>query len=132
MAIGSIATHLRTALAEANVERREQLFQHDAFRLRLRAHDLRATFITVALAQGYSEDWIRIRTGHRTSQMIARYRLEAKTAQELELGWLHPLHEAIPELAALGVEEPSLPIEHSASCRRQPESASAPSGATVH
>jgi hypothetical protein len=32
--------------------------------------------------------------------MLARYRREAKTAQELALGWLVPLHHAIPELAA--------------------------------
>jgi integrase len=132
MAIGSIALHLRKALETADVERREQLFQRDAFRLRLRAHDLRATFITLALAQGRSEDWVRTRTGHRTSQMIARYRLEAKTAQELELGWLLPLHEVIPELAALGPEEPSPERELSANCRHPPESAPIASAATLH
>ncbi|MCK6536825.1 MAG: hypothetical protein L6Q84_27985 [Polyangiaceae bacterium] len=31
--------------------------------------------------------------------MIAKYRREAGTVEELGLGWLLPLHEAIPELA---------------------------------
>jgi integrase len=132
MAVGNIAVHLRNALEGADVERREQLYRRTALRLRLRAHDLRATFITLALAQGRSEDWVRTRTGHRTSQMIARYRLEAKTAQELELGWLHPLHEVIPELAGLGPKEPSPDHELSANCRRPRESAPDASGATLH
>lgn len=120
---------LRTALETADVERREQLYQRDAFRLRLRAHDLRATFIILALAQGRSEDWVRTRTGHRASQMIARDRLEAKTAQELELGWLLLLREVIPELAALAPEEPSSDRELSAPAR---ESAPDASGSTLH
>jgi hypothetical protein len=43
--------------------------------------------------------------------MIARYRREAQTVQELGLGWLAPLHESIPELAEIaGAKgEPSPP-----------------------
>ena len=37
------------------------------------------------------------RTGHRSSQMIARYRRRARLATELELGWFKPLHEVVPE-----------------------------------
>ncbi|MFW5739319.1 MAG: DNA integration/recombination/inversion protein, partial [Myxococcota bacterium] len=66
--------------------------------MRLRAHDLRATFVTLALACGQTEDWVRTRTGHGSSQMIARYRREAQTPAELKLGWLEPLHQALPEL----------------------------------
>jgi hypothetical protein len=33
--------------------------------------------------------------------MIALYRRQAKTAAELKLGWLKPLHELLPELAGL-------------------------------
>jgi hypothetical protein len=64
--------------------------------------------------------------------MIARYRQEAKTAQELELGWLLPLHEVVLELAALGPAEPSPEHQLSANCRRQPEGAPAPSDAVLH
>lgn len=100
MSVGSIAVQLREGLKQAGVTR-AQLFEQSGKRIRLRAHDLRATFITLALMNGRTEDWVRTRTGHKTSQMIARYRREAATAAELALGCLHPLHEAIPELAEL-------------------------------
>jgi hypothetical protein len=45
-----------------------------------------------------SESWISDRTGHRSSQMIARYKCPARTFMELELGELAMLDEAIPEL----------------------------------
>jgi integrase len=91
---------LRAALKEAGVTR-AKLFEHGEHRLQLRAHDLRATFVTLALANGKTEDWVKQRTGHTSSVMLGRYRREAETASELGLGWLHPLHELIPELAAI-------------------------------
>ena len=69
--------------------------------MRLRGHDLRATFITLALAYGETDDWVRQRTGHKSSQMITRYRRAASHAEELELGWLYPMHKIIPELKYL-------------------------------
>lgn len=89
---------LRRSLKMAGIER-DKLFQNGDNRLQLRAHDLRATFVTLALASGRSEDWVMQRTGHSSSVMLSRYRREAKTAQELGLGWLKPLHQAIPELS---------------------------------
>ncbi|MCU0692202.1 MAG: hypothetical protein MUF54_12450 [Polyangiaceae bacterium] len=50
---------------------------------------------------------MRTRTGHQSSQMIARYRREAQTAAELKLGWLKPLHLVVPELREMG-ERPKL------------------------
>lgn len=47
------------------------------------------------------------RTDHRSFQMIALYRRQAKTAAEAKLGWFELLYEVIPELAALGDEKPS-------------------------
>jgi hypothetical protein len=38
------------------------------------------------------------RTGHRSSQLISRYRRVAQSVAELNLGELVPLDEAIPEL----------------------------------
>ncbi len=35
-------------------------------------------------------------------EMIAHYRQAAETVQELDLGWLKPLREVIPELAVWG------------------------------
>jgi integrase len=64
----------------------------------VRAYDLRATFVTLSLANGRSEAWVSARTGHRSSQMIHRYRRTALSVAELNLGELLPLNEAIPEL----------------------------------
>ena len=64
-----------------------------------RAHDLRATFVTLALGLGKSEAWVTQRTGHMSSVMLSRYKRSAMTAEELHLGWLLPMHKAIPELA---------------------------------
>jgi integrase len=96
-----LAAELRDGLQEAGVKR-SKLFERGEHRIRLRAHDLRATFVTLALAAGKTEDWVVTRTGHGSSQMIALYRRQAKTAAELKLGWLKPLHEIVPELAGLG------------------------------
>jgi integrase len=83
---------------------RPVLFEHNETRLQIRAHDTRSTFITIALANGRSETWISDRTGHKSSEMINRYRRAARTVAELGLGDLAPLDQAIPELAAEGGE----------------------------
>jgi len=101
MYVGHAADDLREALETAGVER-TKLFRNDAKRTHLRFHDLRATFVTLALARGMTEDWVRTRTGHCSSEMIARYRRNAETVKELQLGWLKPLYLAIPELRAAG------------------------------
>jgi integrase len=95
-----LADRLREALELAGVTRAE-LHERSAVRRPIRVHDLRATFVTLALATGRSETWVADRTGHRSSFMINRYRRAARTATELGLGWLTPLHNALPELKAL-------------------------------
>lgn len=95
-----LPNRLRSALELAKVTR-EELHQASKSRQRIRVHDLRATFVTLALAAGRSETWVADRTGHKSSVMINRYRRAARTAAELGLGWLVPLHAAVPELAAL-------------------------------
>ena len=95
-----LADRLRTALQAAGVTRAE-LFEHSKKRQQVRVHDLRAAFVTLALAAGRSETWVADRTGHKSSVMINRYRRAARTAAELGLGWFVPLHESVPELAAL-------------------------------
>lgn len=92
------AEDLREYLRKAGVTR-PQFFEASDTRIPLRAHDLRATFVTVNLAAGKTEAWITDRTGHKSSQMIYRYKRQARTHTELNLGILKPLHEAIPELA---------------------------------
>ncbi len=89
-----IADKLRAFLAQAGVTR-AQLFSRTAARRPLRCHDLRATFITLALASGRTETWVMDRTGHKSSQMVNLYRRAARTAEEANLGWLHPLDECL-------------------------------------
>ncbi len=79
-----------------HITRRELFVSNDA-RMSIRLHDTRATFITLALANGKSESWVQDRTGHRSSDMINRYRRVARTAAELGLGDLLPMNEAIRE-----------------------------------
>jgi excisionase family DNA binding protein len=98
------ARRLREHLKMAGITR-PQLFEESDARLPLRAHDLRASFVTVNLALGKSEAWITDRTGHRSSQMIYTYKRSARTHADLGLGGFRPLHEAIPELRALGGSE---------------------------
>ena len=94
-----LADGLRRALVMAGFKR-PQIFERTETRLPLRAHDLRASFVTVNLALGKNEAWITDRTGHRSSQMIYRYKRQARAHAELNLGGFTPLHEAIPEVAA--------------------------------
>jgi integrase len=93
------AERLRDYLKLAGVTR-AQLFERSERRLPLRAHDLRASFVTVSLANGKSETWVTDRTGHRSSAMIRTYDRQVRKHQELELGSFVPLDQAIPEFAA--------------------------------
>jgi integrase len=99
--VDHLAERLRADLKLAGVER-EKLFERSATRMPLRAHDLRATFVTNALATpGRTETWVADRTGHKSSAMINRYRRKARAWFEMELGALDPLVHAIPELREL-------------------------------
>lgn len=101
MSVGKASDKLRDALFAAE-QKRAQLYMRNENRLRLRHHDLRATFVTLSLAMDRSEEWVMRRTGHMSSNTLAIYKRHAKTVKELELGWLHPMHELIPELRPLG------------------------------
>ena len=63
----------------------------------MRAHDLRATFVTIALARGMTETWISDRTRHKSHAMIEKYRRKVRT---WKLGELGPLCDLVPELAS--------------------------------
>lgn len=94
---GRLASALQSHLELAGVKRSE-LFEHNDKRRRVNIHALRATFVTLALANGKTETWVQDRTGHRSSVMVNRYRRVARTAAELGLGALTPLDKAIPEI----------------------------------
>lgn len=89
-----IAEYYRAQLLVAGVDRKE-LHESTEHTGMLRAHDMRATFVTVSLAEGKSETWIRDRTSHKSTAMIDRYRRMARQYAELELGSLCDLGEAM-------------------------------------
>jgi hypothetical protein len=95
------ARRFRDHLRAAGVDRPE-LFEQTAERMQVRLHDLRASFVTIALANGRSEAWVADRTGHKSSVRINRYRRAARTAAELGLGDMLPLDVAVPELGGHG------------------------------
>jgi integrase len=86
--------------------RRPQLFERSKVRQPLRAHDLRATFVTINLSLGKSETWISDRTGHHSHEMIDKYRRKART---WNLGPLVPFPEALPEMAKPAARLPRIP-----------------------
>jgi integrase len=89
-----LADQVRNDLRRVGVTR-PQLFESSETRQRFRAHDLRATFVTIALATGKTETWVSDRTGHDGHTMIDKYRRKART---WNLGELGRLYELIPEL----------------------------------
>lgn len=103
---GKACPRLRKHLRAAGVLRSE-LYERSPTRIPIRLHDLRATFITVALACGRTETWVADRTGHTSSVMINRYRRAARRFAELGVGDLEPLDRAVPEL--LGEPSPEPP-----------------------
>ena len=58
-------------------------------------------FVIVSLANGKSETWVADRTGHRSSEMINRYRLAARTWSETDLGTFAPLASALLDPGAI-------------------------------
>ena len=90
---------------------RPELFERSASRMPIRLHDLRATFVTVSLANGRPEAWVTDRTGHRSSQMLATYTRQARTWNELGLGTLRPLDALLPEMIVVQPSARSLGIQ---------------------
>lgn len=88
---------LRAALVAKDCDRPE-LWTAKRGQRALRLHDARASFVTVALVNGRSEDWVRRRSKHKSSA-IERYRRQMGTYAELKLGDWVPLDQAIPEIA---------------------------------
>ncbi len=95
--VHQLAEQLRADLKRAGVTRAE-LFEKTETRRPIRLHDLRASFVTVSLANGRTEAWVSDRTGHRSSEMLNRYRRAARTWAEAGLGSFLPLDEALPDL----------------------------------
>jgi hypothetical protein len=82
-----LAHQIRCDLRRVGVTR-PQLFESSETRQRFRAHDLRATFVTIALATGKTETWVSDRNGHDGLTMVDKYRRKARTWNVGELGRL--------------------------------------------
>lgn len=94
----NLADYFREQLRAAGITR-ELLYKNSPERKHIVIHDLRATFITMALVAGHNEQWTMNRTGHHSSVQINTYKREVDMAMALGFKQLAPLNEAIPELA---------------------------------
>lgn len=103
------AERLRASLITAGITR-PALHEDADDSLKLRFHDLRASFITVALANGKPEAWVTERSGHTSSQVLYRY-VRPHFKKLAQRDWL-PLDVAlglVPTPAPHGLPEPSDP-----------------------
>jgi integrase len=75
----------------------------------LRGQDLRATHVTLALANGAPPYWVRDRTGHADEKTMEIYRRMGREASELRLPWLRALDEALG--AELGLPKRTSPLQ---------------------
>ncbi len=115
--VDHLAAQLRDDLSRAGVGRLK-LFNGSKNRLRMRAHDLRATFITVSLANGRTWEWCQQRTGHGDA-MKQKYRRTAATWIAQKQGDLVSLVEALPELAKFQTIARRLPDDPSRTIARR-------------
>jgi integrase len=79
---------------------RARLFQRKANKLRLRAHDMRAFFITAGMFAGRDALWITDRSGHTTLGMLRTYERDVRRWRELGESPADAFA-AIPEFAAV-------------------------------
>jgi integrase len=98
---------------------RPELFERSKSRQPIRLHDLRATFVTVSLANGKTEQWVSDRTGHKSSQMIATYARQARTWSELDLGTLGTLDGLLPEMRGATSSSAGKPADDTGGRRRR-------------
>ena len=122
-----LAALYREQLRVAGVKRPE-LFEQSAERRHIVLHATRSAFITINLASGMPEMKISDRTGHKDSSQIARYRRQARTVEELNLGDFAPMDQAIPEL--LGDGDPTRGSGRRNGRQEDEESENSPEGQT--
>jgi integrase len=76
----------------------------------LRGQDLRATHVTLALANGAPPYWVRDRTGHADERTMEIYRRMGREAGEMRLPWLRPLDEALGAELSIPARTSPLPL----------------------
>ena len=82
-------------------ERRPELWINDDRQKQVVAHCLRALFVTVSLAAGKPDKYIRQRTAHCSERMQETYEQDVDLFREKGWKGLGALDETIPELAAV-------------------------------
>lgn len=108
LTVGAVRKRFTRDLIAAGVTRRTLLQGADGIEP-LRVHDLRATFITLALRMGRSLKWIMTRTGHEDFATLKVYDRLVEDANEHHLpAWLSPMAAAIPEFRSRRQGGPSL------------------------
>ena len=98
LSLDGLAELAREHLRQAGL-RRPELFEARANWGRFGTHSFRRSFVTRALANERTEDWVRRRSGHKSAELL-RYRQAAQGLAELRLGEVDPLFLAIPEFTA--------------------------------
>jgi len=96
-----LAPAYRAHCAAVGIDR-ARLFQSKANKLRLRAHDMRAFFITAGMFAGRDALWITDRSGHTTLAMLRTYERDVRRWRELDEVPVDA-GSAIPELADTNV-----------------------------
>jgi integrase len=108
LTVGAVRKRFTKDLIAAGVTRSTILRGADGIEP-LRVHDLRATFITLALRMGRSLKWIMTRTGHEDFATLKVYDRLVEDANEHHLpAWLSPMAAAIPEFRPRRQGGPSL------------------------
>lgn len=86
------ARTMRKHLALTGIfEARPELMKQSASRRWLCVHDLRATFVTVAMACGWTEFEIMRRSGHVTSSELQKYERDVAELQAMGMQWFGDL-----------------------------------------
>lgn len=94
-----MADRVRAHLRSAGLDR-EDLFSKGKNKRHFGTHCFRRSMATRNLALGRPEDWVRQRTGHTTDELY-RYRMQARSLEELALGDVDPLVLCLPETSPL-------------------------------
>ena len=77
---------------------RAELFENTKARKHITAYNLRATIVTISLANGRTSDGVADRTGQKSTGQIATYKRAARMVEEVDLGPLAALDQGTPEL----------------------------------
>jgi integrase len=97
---GTIIHRLRSDLLLAGLDRRE-LHVTSVGSRRLRSHDFRTGFCTMARRRGMPDAWIMARSGHESVKELEQYAQLARDVEEQGMpAWYSAMDQSIPELRA--------------------------------